>query len=376
MSAALHAASDPMRSRVGAVTYLTPKDSLADDRAVKVLRKSADACVAAGENRIVIELTHVRIVNGGALELFLDLQDELLELGGGLKLGHPSDLLREVFEFTGIADYVSYADDAAGQSSSRLPQLLVGPRKFGDLLIARGLVTQEQVDEALELQRARGEHLGRIIAAKGWVSEQKLLKALGEHLGIATVDLKPGVFDPAAVRLLSKAVARRLCVLPLFKIRDALYVATARPQALPVLDEIGEHVGLTVRPVLAQYAKILGSIDESLSGTDLSPDLVGSVDEDFEVVENTPIDDYSAIDDMAAESPVVNLVNSIIQRAVRDGASDIHIEPSRTKSRIRYRIDGVLYEYMTPRSELHPPLVSRLKVMANLDIAERRLPQD
>ena len=79
---------------------------------------------------------------------------------------------------------------------------------------------------------------------------------------------------------------------------------------------------------------------------------------------------------MAAESPVVNLVNSIIQRAVRDGASDIHIEPSRTKSRIRYRIDGVLYEYMTPRSELHPPIVSRLKVMANLDIAERRMPQD
>ena len=103
--------------------------------------------------------------------------------------------------------------------------------------------------------------------------------------------------------------------------------------------------------------------------------MIGSVDEDFEVVDSVPIDD-STIDDMAAESPVVNLVNSIIQRAVRDGASDIHIEPSRTKSRIRYRIDGVLYEYMTPRSELHPPLVSRLKVMANLDIAERRMPQD
>ncbi|HET7133839.1 MAG TPA: hypothetical protein VFJ95_16405, partial [Gammaproteobacteria bacterium] len=176
MSAALHAASDPMRSRVGAVTYLTPKDSLADERAVRALRKSADACVAAGENRIVVELTHVRIVNGGALETFLDLQDELLELGGWLKLGHASDLLREVFAFTGIADYVSYADEAAGQSSARLPQLLVGPRKFGDLLVARGLVAQEQVDEALELQRVRGEHLGRIIAAKGWVSEQKLLK--------------------------------------------------------------------------------------------------------------------------------------------------------------------------------------------------------
>jgi type IV pilus assembly protein PilB len=365
-----------MRSRIGAVTYLTPKDSLADDRSVEALRKTAASCIAAGENRLVVELTHVRNVAGVALEAFVDLQDELVRLGGWLKLGHASPLLQEVFDFTGIADYVSYVDAPSGQSSSRLPVLLTRPHKLGDLLLARGLVTQEQIDEALSLQQQRGEHLGKIIAAKGWVSEQKLLKALGEHLGIHSVDLRPGVFDPAAVRLLSKNVARRLCVLPLFKVREALYVATAKPQALPVLDEVAEQTGCVVRPVLAERAKIVGAIDESLSGSELSSDLIGSVDDDFEVVDNAPLDDYSAIDDMAAESPVVNLVNSIIQRAVRDGASDIHIEPSRTKSRIRYRIDGVLYEYMTPRSELHPPIVSRLKVMANLDIAERRMPQD
>ena len=153
---------------------------------------------------------------------------------------------------------MSYVDDPSGQSSARLPVLLTGPRKFGDLLLARGLVTQEQIDEALALQQERGEHLGKIIAAKGWVSEQKLLKVLGEHLGIPSVDLRPGVFDPAAVRLLNKNVARRLCVLPLFKVRDTLYVATARPQALPVLDEVAEHVGCVVRPVLAQHSKILG----------------------------------------------------------------------------------------------------------------------
>ncbi len=100
------------------------------------------------------------------------------------------------------------------------------------------------------------------------------------------------------------------------------------------------------------------------------------MDEDFEVVENLVLDDYATIDEMAEGSPVINLVNSLVQRAIRDGASDIHIEPSRKKSLVRCRIDGVLYEVTTVRAELHPAIVSRLKVMANLDIAERRLPQD
>ena len=100
-----------------------------------------------------------------------------------------------------------------------------------------------------------------------------------------------------------------------------------------------------VRPVLAQQAKILGAIDESLSGKDFAAEFVSDVDDDFEVVESALQDDHSTIDEIAAGSPVINLVNAMIQRAVRDGASDIHIEPSRTKSRIRYRIDGVLYEY-------------------------------
>ena len=105
-------------------------------------------------------------------------------------------------------------------------------------------------------------------------------------------------------------------------------------------------------------------------------DLVGDVGEDFTVIENIQNEDYAAIDEVAAGSPVVNMVNSVIQRAVHDGASDIHLEPFRTHSRIRFRIDGLLYEFTAPRVELHPALVSRLKVMANLDIAERRLPQD
>ena len=111
-------------------------------------------------------------------------------------------------------------------------------------------------------------------------------------------------------------------------------------------------------------------------GAEYAADLLSMVDEDFEVVDSAMPDDYAAIDEMAGASPVINLVNSMIQRAVNDGASDIHIEAFRTHSRIRYRIDGLLYEFQAPKVELHAPMVSRLKVMANLDIAERRMPQD
>ena len=128
--------------------------------------------------------------------------------------------------------------------------------------------------------------------------------------------------------------------------------------------------------MLARREEIPRCLNDAYSGSTNTLELLGDVDEDFEVVENAFADDYAAIDEMAEGSPVINLVNSLVQRAIRDGASDIHIEPSRNKSRVRCRIDGVLYEITSLKSELHPAIVSRLKVMANLDIAERRLPQD
>jgi type IV pilus assembly protein PilB len=164
--------------------------------------------------------------------------------------------------------------------------------------------------------------------------------------------------------------------MPLFRVRSVLYLATAKPQDMPTFEEVSERLHCEVRPVLARKEDILKLLNESIGLDDMSFDMIGDVDEDFEVVENLHVDDYTAIDEAAAGSPVVNLVNSIIQRAVHDGASDIHLEPFRTHSRIRFRIDGLLYEFTAPRAELHPALVSRLKVMANLDIAERRLPQD
>ena len=202
-----------------------------------------------------------------------------------------------------------------------------------------------------------------------------MLKILSEQLHVPYIRLATRVYDPAAVELLDKDTATRLKAMPLFRVRDDLYVAMSNPQALPTLTEIQERTGCNVRPVLASHDEIIKALGEQAVGAQFAPDYINVVDDDFEVVADAAIQDYAAIDEMAAGSPVINLVNSLIQRAVHDGASDIHIEAFRTYSRIRYRIDGTLYEFQSPRIEMHAPMVSRLKVMANLDISERRLPQ-
>jgi type IV pilus assembly protein PilB len=164
-------------------------------------------------------------------------------------------------------------------------------------------------------------------------------------------------------------------VLPMFKVHDALTLATADPLAIPVLDEVEEITKCKLRLVLATREEITKCQFDAYSGNELTPELVENLPTDLELIEQAAAD-FSAIDEMAAASPVINLVNGLIQRAVRDGASDIHIEPSRNRSLVRFRIDGVLYEVLTVRLDVHPAIISRLKVMANLDIAERRMPQD
>jgi type IV pilus assembly protein PilB len=203
-----------------------------------------------------------------------------------------------------------------------------------------------------------------------------LFQVLSEQLGIAFTNLRPGFYDPEIVGILDKDVMQRIRMMPLFRLRDVLFLATPDPQAVPSFSEVEERTGCRVCPVLARREDINKAINEFHSGDKFGTEFIETVDDDFELVENNLPSDYSVIDDMAAGSPIINLVNSIIQRAVHDNASDIHIEPSQNKSRIRFRIDGLLYEVMTPRLDLHPAIVSRLKVMANLDIAERRLPQD
>ncbi len=363
--------------RVGVMTRLTPRLTLSNETELNELAEVVAECLRDGDTRVVVDLSHVSMLASEALERVLDLQESLLRAGGWLKLANANGVVQETLRITGLNQQVAViqSEDAAGEPGAS-PFPVESRQRLGDILVARGLIDEARIEEALELQKTVDKRLAQILIDKGWVSEQEVLKALADQLAVAYVRVRPGLFDPAVIKLLDRSSARRLKVLPLFKVRGEVTLATTQPQAIPSLREVEEAIGGKVRPVLARQEDILKIIDESSGFDGIGEELISDVSDDFELLESSIPDDYSTIDEVAAGSPVINLVNSLIHRAVKDGASDIHIEPFRSICRVRLRIDGILYEIMTPRIELHPALVSRLKVMANLDIAERRLPQD
>ena len=375
--AATETANSITRVRIGVATHITPNFALVGNEALQDLLLVIDKCIDEGDHKLIVDFTNVQSVDSIAISALMDLQDRLLKHGGWVKVSGHSAMISEVAEITGLSDYITFLNSDGKRDRKEPEDVTFGPgARLGDILVARNLISQAKIDEAVKLQDRLGKRMGQIIIDKGWVAENDVLRALSAQLGIPFVRIRPGMFDPETASLLDRRVARRLCVMPLFRVRSSLFLATAKPQDMPTLEEVSERLQCAVRPVLARREDILKLLNESLSLDDMQFDMVGDVDEDFTVVENLQIDDYATIDEVAAGSPVVNLVNSIIQRAVHDGASDIHLEPFRTHARIRFRIDGLLYEFTAPRVKLYPALVSRLKVMANLDIAERRMPQD
>ncbi len=364
--------SEVLSTRMGVMTHLAPRSALSESQTLEDLRTEAAACLDRGDIQLVVDLMSVQILDSAALEALADLQDQCARLGGWLKLTNAKPLVQDILRISGLSAYVPIMDLKTELFEPPAAQ----PRKLGDILLEKKLLTQKQFEEAILLQKKTSRRLGQILIDRKWVAEQEVLQALGEQLSVPYVRLRTGIYDPDIITLLNSATSKRLQVLPLQRLRGELALATMDPQAIPAFDEIEQRTGCRVRPVLACREDILGAINEAYNGGPDSIEMVGDVDDDFSIVENLVSDDYSAIDEMAEGSPVINLVNSIVQRAVRDGASDIHIEPSRGQSRVRFRIDGVLYEITTLRHELHPALISRLKVMANLDIAERRMPQD
>lgn len=358
-------------SRIGLMTYLAPSTALITNEAITSLETSITNCIAKHQVTVVIDLGKVPQICGRALELLVSTALKLSGLGGWLKVAYPSELLRDVLSTTGLCDQIAMFD---APPTPPKPTHSPGQRRLGDILIERDLATTAQVEEAALLQAQTGKRMGYIMVEKKWLTEAKLFMALAEQLGLNYVALRSGLYDVAAVTLLDRDIARRLNVMPLFVVHNTLTLATSDPQAIHSFDEIKARTGFRIRVVLSPPGEITRTRDEAYGGT--IPDFIHSTVDDLELIENQIPDDYTQIDQMAGASPVINMVNAVIQRAIRDCASDIHIEISRNRARIRLRIDGVLYEVMSPRVELHPAIVSRLKVMANLDIAERRLPQD
>ena len=250
-------------------------------------------------------------------------------------------------------------------------------RKLGELLVRKGRVTPEALTGYLRTHKEQGRPLGQVLVEEGVLTADELTKVLGEQLGIPHVWLRKGLVDPRIVHVLPKDKAQRLQVIPMFRLNGKLVLGATDPNAVFVFDEVARLTGLEVLPVLCRVDDINDAIGECYRENVSIDEVMASVEEaSIDLVQTHVEEDVSDLTMKVEGSPVINLANTILVRAVRDGASDIHIEPHADRSVVRIRIDGLLYELMASKIEMHQALVSRLKVMAKLDIAERRLPQD
>jgi type IV pilus assembly protein PilB len=250
-------------------------------------------------------------------------------------------------------------------------------RPLGEQLIGAGLLTADELEAALQRQSKHGLRLGETLIELGLVSEEDILPYLERQLSVAAVKLREGLVDPAAVRLIPRPRAEALGALAMFAVRGTLTVAMSDPQNLRQIDEIERCTGLEVRPVFAIKSSIQRMIQRCYDDGFQVDAVTADMDESAVELQHDALDlDLGSVEAMVEGSPIINLVNYIILQAIRQNASDIHIEPSRHYTVVRFRIDGQLREVLRPRRDIHPALVSRVKVMAKMDIAEHRLPQD
>ncbi|UCE60109.1 MAG: Flp pilus assembly complex ATPase component TadA [Phycisphaerales bacterium] len=254
-----------------------------------------------------------------------------------------------------------------------------GAVRLGEQLIREGLITPEQLAEALAQQQAKGGRIGGALVEVGAITTTTLVQALSTRLGIKGCVLRHGLIDPKAAKCIPKEEAERLRVLPLFRVRDVLTVAMVEPQSLPAHDRLHNLTGCSIRPVLVLEDN-LQEFQRKYLESEVSVDsfLASMEESEIHISETEAIDEGPAtdIDQMVDGSPVVNLVNLAILNALRSGASDIHIEPDRDATHIRCRIDGHLREMLKPPKGMHAAIVSRVKVIGRMDIAEKRLPQE
>ena len=251
---------------------------------------------------------------------------------------------------------------------------------LGQVLLNRGIVTQEQIDKVLERQKVVGHSnlLGELLVELEFCTDNQICAALAEAYGVPYAPLTPKLCDPAIVELLPRDFLEEYVVLPLFKVHDTLTVALSEPSNVFVIEEIQRLSECRVQVVCATAKDILATLQNYLPAANVFviDDIIDDAAlEDFAMIENMP-EDITDLEEVAGQSPVVKLVNYLVYSAVHENASDIHIEPDEKKLRVRYRVDGRLYEKLRPPHQMHAAIVSRIKIMAELDIAQRRLPQD
>lgn len=260
-------------------------------------------------------------------------------------------------------------------------------RDIKDILLEKGFVTDEAVEKAEEIHKVSEEPLGEILVRMGYIAEIDYVQVLAEYHDVPFVNLAEVTITPEILRLISRTLAMRHKVVPVFRRGDTLMVAMRDPTNIFIIDDLSLHTGLTISPVISTddqivstIAKLYGSemsIQDAVKGTFRSAEIEDAVS-DIDLLSGQQDDTLGGaeLSKLVEEAPVVKLVNAIIVQAIKDKASDIHVEPLKNDLRIRFRVDGLLHEVMSPPKPIQPVLISRLKIMANMDISERRVPQD
>ncbi len=243
-------------------------------------------------------------------------------------------------------------------------------KQLGDILLDGGLVDQEQLTAAVEEQQRLGRSLGRVLVDLGMVTESQLVAALAEQIGLPFVDLGEFPVDGSAVASIAPGVARRHVALPIGYEDGRLVVAMADPANVFAVDDIRSLTGRDVKAVVATKADLMAAIDRYHRSDEALDELTHTLDN------NEEEDALARVKEIVDDAPIVKFVNLLIAQAISDRASDIHIEPGERDLRVRFRIDGVLHEIMRSPKSIQSGVISRLKIMAEMDISERRVPQD
>jgi len=255
--------------------------------------------------------------------------------------------------------------------------------RLGEILIKESLITQDQLDKALDFQRSNGGKLGSCLTKMGYITDDDITGVLSRQYGVPSINLKYYEIDPNVIKLIPQDTALRYQVIPLSRVGSVLTIAMTDPTNVFAMDDIKFMTGFNVEPVVASESAIGEAISRFYGGghsnheelSNLMKDLVDD-DQELELAADEEQMDASALEKAAEEAPIIKLVNLILTDSVKRGASDIHVEPYENEMRVRFRIDGVLQTVMSPPLKLRDAMTSRMKIMAKLDIAEKRLPQD
>jgi type IV pilus assembly protein PilB len=255
--------------------------------------------------------------------------------------------------------------------------------RLGEILVKENLITADQLKQAMAHQRQNGGRLGTALMKLGFVSDDEITEVLSRQYGVPSINLKYYEVDPAVIKLIPQDTAVRYQIVPLSRVGSTLTIAMIDPTNVFAMDDIKFMTGFNVEPVVASETSVNEAITkfygEVESGEELSKvmkDLGAEDGGDLELASEEQEMDLAALEKAAEEAPIIKLVNLVLTDAVKRGASDIHWEPYERELRVRFRVDGLLQSVMTPPLKLKDAIASRIKIMAKLDISEKRLPQD